>query len=66
MKSYFVLPLVKQFRPIVLSALGLLRLSLSKLITVSNGVKNIISTIENVSDFITVSRLLMKTDTLQF
>ena len=49
MKSYFVLPLVKQFRPIVLSALGLLRLSLSKLLTVSNGVKNIISTIENVS-----------------
>ena len=66
MKSYFVLPLVKQFPPIVLRALGLSRLSLGKLITVSNGVKNIISTIGNVSDFITVSRLLMKTDTLQF
>ena len=49
MKSYFVLPLVKQFPPIVLRALGLSRLSLGKLITVSNGVKNIMSTIENIS-----------------
>ena len=48
MKSFFELPFSEQFPPIVLP-LGLSRRSLGKVITVSNGARNVTSTIENIS-----------------
>ena len=48
MKSFFELPFSEQFPPIVLP-LGLSRRSLGKVITVSNGARNVKSTIENIT-----------------
>lgn len=47
MKSFFELPFSEQFPPTVLP-LGLSCRSLGKVITVSNGARNVKSTIENI------------------